>query len=96
MAAGAGRTPPADPRSGGGAPDRRITPAERSHAETFFYVKQIHAATPILLHLRDGSELRGVLEWYDRAGLRLNLEGGDHLIVRKSAVAWIQKLPEES
>ena len=62
-----------------------------ARAEVFFYARQIDAHTPLLLKLRDGEELRGVLDWHDRHSLRLNLPEGGHLVVQKLAIAYICK-----
>src|SRR5256886_13558799 len=46
---------------------RRSAPAEQTNAENFYYQKQMQAKTPMVLVLRDGEEIHGVIEWYDRS-----------------------------
>ena len=65
--------------------------APTTRAETAFYLRQIEHATPLVVKLRDGEELRGVLDWHDRASLRVNLAGGGHRIVQKAAISTICK-----
>lgn len=61
------------------------------HAESQFYARQIEDQASLVVRLRDGEELQGVLEWYDRASLRLNLSGGGHRVVQKSAISTITR-----
>lgn len=56
---------------------KRATPPEHTSAENFYYLKQMQNETSMVLVLQDGEELRGVIEWYDKACLKLNRpEGG--------------------
>lgn len=70
---------------------RRSTASEATNAAAFYYVKQIEMKTPLLFRMRDGEELKGLLEWYDRGAYRLNLDTGGHVVVMKSAVSSIRK-----
>src|SRR5256885_1865759 len=51
--------------SAGGA-GKKITPPEQTNAENFYYQKQMQSRTPMGIVLRDGVEVRGTIEWYDR------------------------------
>src|SRR3954465_12694356 len=44
-------------RPAGGA--KKTTPAEQTHAENFYYLKQIATKTPLVVVLRDGEEVHG-------------------------------------
>jgi sRNA-binding regulator protein Hfq len=61
------------------------------HAEAIFLAKQVERRAPLTVRLRDGEELVGVLEWYDRSSLRLNLTGGGHRVIQKTAISTIAK-----
>jgi sRNA-binding regulator protein Hfq len=54
---------------------RGMTPAssheESSHAEAFYFQKQIQAQTRIIVVLENGSQLEGTIEWYDRYAIKL-------------------------
>lgn len=65
-----------------------------THAETFFYVKQVENRTPLVFRLRDGEEIRGVLDWYDQRAFRVALAEGGHLVLQKHAVAFVYKDPD--
>ena len=69
--------------------ERRVAAPGRAEAQ--FYAKQIEAGTAVTVRLRDGEELTGVIDWYDRSSLRLNLAGGQHRIVQKTAIRTIAR-----
>ena len=70
---------------------RPAPPPELTHREALWYLRQVEEARPLVLRLRDGEELVGILEWYDRAAYRLRLDDGGHLIVQKSAVQSLRR-----
>src|ERR1700760_3780614 len=53
-------------------PGRKPAPPEQTHAENFYYQKQMQAKTPMVITLNDGEQLHGVIEWYDRTCVKLN------------------------
>jgi len=87
-------------RPGGGPnrpprPRKKAPPAEVTHAEEYYYIKQIQNKTTVVLTLRDDEELVGRLEWYDRDCLKLNREDGPNLVVYKDFIKFIAKADEE-
>lgn len=42
---------------------KRVGPSDQTHAEAFYYVKQMQNRTPMVVVLKDGERLRGVIEW---------------------------------
>jgi sRNA-binding regulator protein Hfq len=50
--------------------------------------------TPMVLVLKDGEELRGYIEWYDRTCLKVNREGEPNLLVYKDSVKYLYKESE--
>ncbi|MEM7244346.1 MAG: hypothetical protein AAF533_03330 [Acidobacteriota bacterium] len=72
---------------------RKKAPPAVTHAEAFYYLKQLESQTPLVFRLRDGEEIRGVLDWYDRDCFRVNLEEGGHVVLRKAAIAYLHKAP---
>lgn len=75
-------------RSDGG---RKTSPPEQTNAENFYYQKQMQAKTPMVVVLTDGEELHGVIEWYDRACIKLNRNGGANLMVYKPSIKYMYK-----
>ena len=77
---------------GGGGPGRKVAPPEQTHAENFYYQKQMQSRTPMVIVLRDGEEIHGIIEWYDRNCLKVNREdGGPNLMIYKPAIKYMYK-----
>lgn len=74
---------------------KRAAPPDQTHAEAFYYVKQMQNRTPMVVVLDDGEELRGVIEWYDRSCLKLNRTEGPNLLVYKDAVKYLYKADDD-
>jgi host factor-I protein len=79
-------------RNGGG---RKSTPPEQTNAENFYYQKQMQSKTPMVLVLRDGEQLHGVIEWYDKTCLKVNRTGAPNLVVYKPAIKYMYKEGED-
>ena len=62
---------------------RKGAPPDQTNAESFYYLKQMQARTPIVVRLVDGEELRGWIEWYDKDALKLNRENAPNLLLQK-------------
>ncbi len=73
---------------------RKQNPPEQTHAEEYYYLKQMAAKTPMVLLLTDGQELRGWIEWYDRGALKLNRNDGPNLLVLKHNIRYMYKQEE--
>ncbi|MDX2151041.1 MAG: hypothetical protein SFV54_09920 [Bryobacteraceae bacterium] len=74
------------------ATKNRNIPPETTNAENFYYVKQMQAKTPMVIVLKDGEELHGCIEWYDRSCLKINREGVPNLLVYKSYIKYMYKV----
>ncbi len=78
-----------------GPPGRKPAPPEQTHAENFYYQKQMQARTPLVIVLQDGEEIRGVLEWYDRRCLKVaRTDGHPNLLIYKPSIKYIFKQAE--
>jgi sRNA-binding regulator protein Hfq len=85
------------PRSHHGpVPQKKPTPPEQTHAESFYWVKQMQARTPVAVVLMDGEVLRGVVEWYDRDCIKLTRFGSPNLLVYKQTIKYVYKDGEEA
>jgi host factor-I protein len=85
--------PERNDRSMGG---KKTPPPEQTNAENFYYQKQMQAHTPMVIVLRDGEELHGTIEWYDKACLKLNRNGQPNIMVYKPAIKYMFKEGENS
>jgi len=70
---------------------RKPSPPEQTNAENFYYQKQMQSKTPMVVVLRDGEEIHGTIEWYDKACLKINRNGQAHLLVYKPAIKYMYK-----
>jgi len=73
-----------------GAP-RKNTPPDQTNAENFYYMKQMQSKTPMVVVMKDGEELHGVIEWYDKCSLKLNREGAPNLLIFKPNIKYMYK-----
>ncbi|HEY6338614.1 MAG TPA: hypothetical protein VIW68_08995 [Candidatus Sulfotelmatobacter sp.] len=78
--------------SGMGGGGRKLAPPEQTNAENFYYQKQMQSRTPMVVVLRDGEEVHGIIEWYDRQCIKVNREsGGPNLMIYKPAIKYMYK-----
>jgi sRNA-binding regulator protein Hfq len=78
------------------------TVEDSSHAEVFYFQKQIQAQTRMIVMLENGDELEGVIEWYDRFAIKLRnvgrsgLQSGSRtrVLVYKDSIRYIYKAGE--
>ena len=82
-------------RGSNGGGSRKPAPPEQTHAENFYYQKQMQTRTPMVFVLRDGEQVHGCIEWYDRDCLKITRSGGQsNLLVYKPAIKYIYKESE--
>jgi sRNA-binding regulator protein Hfq len=72
-------------------PWRKQAPPEQTNAESFYYLKQMNAKTPMVFVLTDGEVVRGTLEWYDRNCLKVNRQDGPNLLLMKHSLKYVYK-----
>ena len=70
---------------------KKMPPPETTNAENFYYQKQMQSKTPMVTVLRDGEEIHGVIEWYDRNCLKLNRNGAANLMIYKPSIKYMYK-----
>lgn len=66
---------------------------ESSHAEAFYFQKQIQQQTDITVVLEDGEQLHGMLEWYDRCVIKLRA-GRQRVLIYKAGIKYLFKTSE--
>jgi host factor-I protein len=76
----------------GGAGGKKPAPPEQTNAENFYYQKQMQSRTPMVIVLRDGEEVHGIIEWYDRNCIKITRDGaGPNLMIYKPAIKYMFK-----
>ncbi len=73
------------------APAKKTAPSEQTNAENFYYQKQMQTKTPMVIVLRDGEEVHGYIEWYDKNCIKLNRSGSANLMIYKPAIKYMFK-----
>jgi host factor-I protein len=77
---------------GGPGGGKKPAPPEQTNAENFYYQKQMQSRTQMVIVLRDGEEIRGIIEWYDRNCIKVNRENGEaNLMIYKPAIKYMYK-----
>jgi host factor-I protein len=80
------RERPAGPPAG-----KKTPPPEQTHAENFYYQKQMQSRTPMVVVLKDGEKIHGVIEWYDRNCIKVNRAGEPNLLIYKPSIKYLFK-----
>jgi sRNA-binding regulator protein Hfq len=83
-------------RPSGGSGGKKVAPPETTNAENFYYQKQMQGKTPMVIVLRDGEEVHGVIEWYDKHCLKVNRTSQPNLVIYKPAIKYMYKEGENS
>jgi RNA chaperone Hfq len=81
-----------DPLSHAMVPDGHSTP-ESSHAEAFYFQKQMQQQTEMTVVLEDGEQLHGIIQWYDKCVVKL-LSGRNRVMIYKSGIKYLYKTSE--
>ena len=77
--------------SGGGGGGKKLPPPETTNAENFYYQKQMQGKTAMVIVLRDGEQIHGVIEWYDKNCLKVNRTSAPNIVIYKPAIKYMYK-----
>lgn len=69
------------------------TAVESSHAEAFYFQKQIQQHTEMTFVLEDGEEVHGVIEWYDKCVIKVR-SGRRRSLIYKATLKYLYKSSE--
>ena len=75
---------------------KKVAPPEQTHAENFYYQKQMQSKTSMVLVLQDDEEVHGVIEWYDKYCLKVNRIGEPNLLIYKPSIKYMYKESESN
>jgi sRNA-binding regulator protein Hfq len=67
--------------------------AEDSHAEAFYFQKQIQSKTLMVFVLEGGEQIEGHIEWFDWDAIKVR-HGGLRTLVYKSSIKYLFKAAE--
>ena len=74
---------------------RKPIPPEGTNAESFYYLKQMTNKTRMVIVLKDGEEIRGVIEWYDKFALKVHRAAEPNILLLKDNVKYMYKENED-
>lgn len=88
-------------------PSNPTSTPETSHAESFYFQKQMQTQTPMVFVLEDGEKIEGCIEWYDRNAIKVRCTGSSGLrssgirgesctraLIYKSSIKYLYKAGE--
>lgn len=76
------------------APKPPFSGGEQTHAENFYYQKQMQSQTPMTVVLKNGETVQGVIEWYDKACIKLARNGRGSVLIYKTGIRYLHKTGE--
>lgn len=74
---------------------KKAPPPYETHAENYYYLKQMNKKTPMAVVLIDGEIVQGYIEWYDRYCIKINREDAPNLLVFKNSIKYMYKLNDK-
>jgi sRNA-binding regulator protein Hfq len=75
---------------------RKVSGATKadSHAEAFYFQKQIQSQTLMMFVLDDGEQIEGHIEWYDRDAIKVR-HGGLRTLIYKAGIKYLYKASDK-
>ncbi len=75
---------------------KKLHPSYDTFAENYYYLKQMNKKTHMSVVFRNGEEVNGFIEWYDRNCIKLNRNDAPNLLIYKRDIKYLYKLEETS
>ena len=75
--------------------DSAAARGESSHAEAFYFQKQIHSQTLMIFVLEDGEQIEGTIEWYDRNAIKVR-QGDVRTLIYKAGIKYLYKAADNN
>src|SRR5208337_2290383 len=70
---------------------KKPAPPEQTSAESFYYLKQMQARTPMVVVLNGEETIRGIIEWYDKNCIKVHRGNEPNLLIMKSSIRYMYK-----
>jgi len=70
---------------------RKRVPPEQTHAENYYYRKQMENRTPMAVVLNDGETVFGTIEWYDKNCIKIHRTDEPNLLIFKHSIKYLYK-----
>jgi len=73
---------------------KKPPPAYKTHAENYYYIKQMNNKTHMVVELINGEVFKGRIEWYDKNCIKIKREDENNFIVFKQVIKYMYKDPD--
>lgn len=70
---------------------KKTPPPYETHAENYYYIKQMSNKTPMVVVLSSGEIIKGIIEWYDKECIKVTRENAPNLLIYKHSIQYIYK-----
>jgi len=72
---------------------KKPAPPEQTNAENYYFIRQMNSKTPMVILLKDGEEIHGIIEWYDKTCIKVHRNDAPNLLIYKDSIKYIYKDP---
>lgn len=79
-----------------GKQQKKPHPSYDTHAENYYYLKQMNKKVLMSVVFTDGEAVRGYVEWYDRDCIKLNRDDAPNLLIYKNSIKYLFKYEPEA
>jgi host factor-I protein len=70
-------------------------PSYDTHAENYYYLKQMNKKTRMAIVLFEGETVEGYIEWYDKNCIKLNRDKKPNLLLFKRSIKYMYKIEDQ-
>jgi host factor-I protein len=72
---------------------KKPAPPDQTSAENYYFIRQMTNKTPMVIIFRDGEEVHGIIEWYDRHCIKVHRSDAPNVLIYKDSIKYIYKDP---
>jgi sRNA-binding regulator protein Hfq len=72
---------------------KKPAPPEQTNAENYYFIRQMNNKTPMVILFKDGEEIRGIIEWYDKNCIKVHRVDAPNLLIYKDSIKYMFKDP---
>ncbi len=70
---------------------KKPIPSGQTFAEIYYYQKQMHNKTPMVVVLMDGEKIYGQIDWWDQNAIKISRKNEPNVVIQKHAIKYIYK-----
>ena len=72
---------------------KKPAPPDQTNAENYYFIRQMTNKTPMVIQFKEGEEIHGVIEWYDRHCIKVHRSNAPNVLIYKDSIKYIYKDP---